>query len=150
MDQDAFRSTYQEMNERACVFEKSNLSGMCRCSLAERFCLAEREGVHCKSDDAQQQCAELIELLRTHSRFTLKSSDTGEVLPHNKAMRIQVGGMRGLYLSLNPESEAPFQVEDIHGLVELAVEQFGSLDGLPFQEIIKQIAAYKGRGRKSR
>jgi hypothetical protein len=150
MDQDAFRSTYREMNERACMFEKSNLSGMCRCSLAERFCLAEREGVHCKSDDAQQQCADLIGLLRQHSRFTLKSSDTGEVLSHNKSMRIQVGGMRGLYLSLNNGEEPPFQIEDIHGLVEQAMEQFGSLTELPFQEIIKQIAAYKGRGRKSR
>ena len=150
MDQDAFRKTYREMNERSCVFEKSTLTGLCRCSQAERFCLAEREGVHCKSDEAQAQCREIISLLRQHSRFALKYSDEAELLSHGKAMRIQVGGLRGIFLTLHEAQSPPQQIEDINSLLKMAIARYGSLSELPFHEVVKQIAAYKGRNRRSR
>lgn len=149
MDHDRFRDTYREMNERACRFEKSVLAGHCRCAEAERFNLAEREGVHCKSDLGHDQCEELVIQLRQQSRFTLKLNSGDEVLPHNKAMRLQVGGMRGLYLVVTGETDLPPQIENINGLIAEAIANFGSLDQLPYQEIIKQISAYKGRGRRS-
>ncbi|PLY11854.1 MAG: hypothetical protein C0631_18525 [Sedimenticola sp.] len=148
MDQDAFRKTYREINERACVFEKSILSGLCKCSQSERFCLAEREGVHCNSDTAQQQCSDFVALLREQSRFALKSNQPGEVLSHVKTMRIQVGGMRGLYTLLHEEQPLPLAIEDIHGLLNLAIEAYESLDKIPLQPVIQQIAAYKGRRRR--
>ena len=144
MDQDRFRQTYREMNERACLFEKSVLSGRCACSQASRFCLAEREGVHCTSDQAQSQCADLLELLRHHARFTLKH-DSKNVLPHGKAMRLQIGGLNGVYVCVSGAEEAPAAISDIHGLIREAVSAFGDLDNLPFNEVIKEIAAYKGR-----
>jgi len=150
MDHDAFRKTYRDMNDRFCLFEKSILSGQCGCALAERFCLAEREGVHCRSDEAQQQCQNLIRLLRQHSRFTLKSSDETGTLPHAKAIRLQVGGLRGLHASLHDQQPPASSIKDIHDLINKAAETFNGLDHLPFQEIIKQIAAYKGRSRRSR
>ncbi|MES9871991.1 MAG: hypothetical protein ABW162_07375 [Candidatus Sedimenticola sp. PURPLELP] len=150
MDQDIFRKTYREMNERACVFEKSNLSGACRCTQAERFYLAEREGVHCKSEQAQEKCIDFMGLLRQQSRFALKSNDVSEVLPHGKAMRIQVGGMRGVYLAVHDEEEAPVQIEDVHSLLQRAIGKFGDLSKLPYQQIMIQVAAYKGRTRGKR
>ena len=150
MDQDAFRTTYRDMNERFCLFEKTILSGECTCSQAERFCLAEREGVHCKSDTAQQQCEELLTLLRQHSRFTLKSSDETGALPHGKAIRIQIGGLRGLHAATQGDYGESSKINDIHGLIEKVLEKFGRLEDLPFQVIIKHIAAYKGRRRSRR
>ena len=119
-------------------------------SQAERFCLAEREGVHCKSDTAQQQCEELLTLLRQHSRFTLKSSDETGALPHGKAIRIQIGGLRGLHAATQGDYGESSKINDIHGLIEKVLEKFGRLEDLPFQVIIKHIAAYKGRRRSRR
>ncbi len=150
MDQDAYRSTYRDMNERSCLFEKAILSGQCRCPLAERFYLAEREGVHCTSDQGQSQCEEWLSLVRQHARFALKSQDGGGALPHAKAMRVQVGGMRGLWQLLNPDRELPPVIQDIRGLIGAAMEQFRSMDEIPFQEVIKHIASYQGRKRRSR
>lgn len=148
MDQDAFRTTYRDMNDRYCLFEKTILTGECACSQADRFCLAEREGVHCKSDAAQRQCEELLRLLRHHTRFTLKSSNDTGALPHGKAIRIQIGGLRGLYAAVHSDEEAASaKIDDIHGLIKHAVKTFERLEDLPFQEIIKQVAAYKGRRR---
>jgi hypothetical protein len=146
MDQDAYRRTYREINERPCVYEKSLLARHCSCSQSKRVCIAEREGVHCVSDEAQDQCVKLMETLRKQARFALKSNDDKGALPHGKAMRLQIGGLRGLYLALNPKEEnPPKQIEDIHELINLARKTFDGLDNLPYQTLIQQVAAYQGR-----
>jgi hypothetical protein len=65
-------------------------------------------------------------------------------------MRIQVGGLRGIEAVLHPEEPVPARIEDIRGTIESAIAAFGSLDRLPFQEIIKQVSAYQGRKRRGK
>ncbi len=147
MDHDALRQTYQQLNERACVYEKALLSGLCNCRLAERFNLAEREGIHCHLDSAQQRCERLLELLRERARFALKLTHEHDILLHSKAMRLQIGGLRGLYRVIENAPEIPILIGDVNHLVEQAEERYNGLENLPFQELIKEIAAYKGRQR---
>jgi hypothetical protein len=147
MDNEVFRRTYRDINERYCPYEKGILTNNCQCSKAKRFLIAEREGVHCSSDSAQERCLKLLEIMRQQARFALKSTDERAALPHAKAMRVQVGGLRGLHAALSPDEPIPTKIEDIFGLIDEAVARFGELDKLPFQPIIQQIAAYKGRKR---
>jgi hypothetical protein len=144
MDHDTLRNTYSEMSERACAFEQVVLAAQGKCVLADRFCLGEREGIHCRSNSAQKRCQELLEALRHHARFTLKLGGTAP-LPHGKKMQIQIGGLRGVHEAVYPGLEIPNPITDIHDLVEAAERQFRRLNNLPFQEIVKQIAAYKVR-----
>lgn len=154
MDQDAFRKTYREVNERFCAFEKSILTNQCNCSQSERFCIAEREGVHCRSDAGQAQCLELLEILRREARFALRNDPEQDrrSLPHGKAIRIQVGGLRGLRAVLQstdqPNPDEP--ISDIHATVNAARQQFGALGQLPFSQIMRHITAYRGRTRSRR
>lgn len=148
MDQDAFRRTYREMNERICAYEKSILSCQCGCSQSKKLCIAEREGVHCVSDEALQQCLELLETLRQQARFALKSNDEKGVLPHAKAMRLQVGGLRGLFSALHPDRPIPELIDDVFALINSATEIYGKLGNLPYQTLIQQVSAYKGRQRE--
>jgi len=146
MDQDAYRRTYREINERTCAYEKSLLSHHCACSQSKTVCIAEREGVHCLSDGAREQCQELLETLRRYARFTLRINKEKGVLPHGKAMRLQVGGLRGLYLSIVPEvTTMPHYIEDVNGLINRAREVYNGLENLPYQILIQQVAAYEGR-----
>ncbi|MEN8168015.1 MAG: hypothetical protein ABFR65_11130 [Pseudomonadota bacterium] len=147
MDQDAYRRTYREMNERFCVYEKSVLSRKCNCSQAKKLCIAEREGVHCTSDEAQEQCQEFLEQLRRYARFALKSNDERAVLPHGKAMRLQIGGLRGLYSALHEDQTIPEIIDDVFDLINQAREAFNGLENLPYQKLIQQVAAYEGRQR---
>jgi hypothetical protein len=128
MDSDAFRDTYRAINERYCVYEKAILTNNCACSKAQRFCIAEREGVQCTSDAAQARCIEALEILRQQARFSLKATKDDAVLPHAKAMR-----------------PPPVRIAEVYGLLVQAVERFGALSALPFQVVIQQIAAYQGR-----
>jgi hypothetical protein len=150
MDNEIFRRTYHSINERFCPYEKSILTNNCECSLAKRFCIAEREGVRCSSDGAQARCIQVLELLRQQARFALKATDQRTALPHAKAMRVQVGGLRGLQATLAPGHPIPSRIEDVHAIIEAAQERFGDLADVPFQPIIQQIAAYKGRKRRRR
>ena len=150
MDQDAFRRTYREVNERICVYEKSLLSRKCNCSKAKRLCIAEREGVHCTTDEAQAQCQEFLEQLRQRARFALKSNDERAVLPHGQAMRLQIGGLRGLYVALHENATIPDNIDDVYGLIGKAKATFDGLDNLPYQKLIQQVAAYEGRQRSKR
>jgi hypothetical protein len=144
MDHDTLRKTYSEMNERVCTFEQVILGAQGKCTLAKRFCLAEREGIHCRSDQAQGRCQELLEALRHHARFTLKLGGTAP-LPHGKKMQIQMGGLRGVHAAVYPDLEIPVPIVDINDLVETAERQFRRLNDLPFQEVVKYIAAFKVR-----
>lgn len=145
MDQDAYRKTYEQINERPCLFEKCLFAGHAGCCQSEKFNLGEREGIRCKSDSARSQCAELLNLLRHHSRFVLKASHESGVLNHVQTLRIQAGGLRGLGQVMEKHQEAIRFVPDIFTLVSRAREQHGSLESLPFNRIIQQIAAFKGR-----
>jgi hypothetical protein len=135
------------MNERFCAYEKSLLSRLCECSQAKKLCIAEREGVHCLSDEANAQCIELLEKLRHQARFALKSNNDTQVLPHGKAMRLQVGGLRGLFSTLNPDQPSPECIDDVYQLIKQAKAHFGGLDALPFQILIQHVSAYQGRQR---
>lgn len=151
MDQDAFRQTYKAVNERFCAFEKSVLTNQCECSQAERFCIAEREGVHCVSDAGQARCLKLLALLREQARFALRTQgEEKALLPHGKAVRVQVGGLRGLHTVLDPDQPVPERIPDVYDVVARAEQCFGELEALPFSEIMPQIAAYQGRSRSRR
>lgn len=145
MDQQAFRDTYDAVNERYCPFEKAILTNNCRCSRAERFCIAEREGVGCDAEAPQARCIAFLDLVRERARFALKTADSRSALPHAKAMRVQVGGLRGVRAALQPDYPTSSVVADIDALLRAAVARFGALDALPFQPIVQQINAWRGR-----
>lgn len=147
MDQDAFRKTYREVNEVFCAFEKSLLTNQCRCSQAERFCIAEREGVHCRDEAGQARCLAWLELLREQARFALRTDEERRLLPHGKAIRLQVGGMRGLSDVLGNEAAA---TDDIDGALREAERRFDDLRNVPFSRVMRAVAAYQVRRRSRR
>ena len=150
MDQDLFRETYRQVNKRFCAYEKSVLTNKCDCCQAERFCIAEREGVQCKSEKGQERCLELLNILHRQARFVLKATADRFTIPHGKAMKVQVGGMRGIKIALEPQDPVPNTIDDVYSTIEAALEKFGGLDALPFQTIIQQIAAYRDKRRSRR
>lgn len=150
MDQEAFRETYQQVNERYCAFEKAILTHQCKCSLSEKLNIAEREAAHCRSDSAQAQCIEFLDVLKKQARFALKLKSSTGVLPHGKAIRIQVGGLRGLQQVLDPEYARDMPINDVTSLISQAIATYKTLDDLPFSTIMQQIAAYEGRKRVSK
>ena len=135
------------MDNARCPFEKAILSVQCDCELATRFSIAEQMGVECRSDIARNNCATLLVFMRERARFALKVTDTSAGLPFGKEMKVMLGGLIGLQRQMATEAGAADRVQNIHALVQQAQAAYGSLDALPYQEIVKSIAAFQGKRR---
>jgi len=149
MDEDNYRSTYHEINELACVFEKAVLHQCCHCHRAQHFNLAERIGVACTTVTAQQRCRKFLDLMRQKSTFALQlTSPESDPLPHSKQIKIQCGGMIGIQSTLQ-SVEDPAQ-RDIDELLERALKTFNTLDALPFDQIVRSVVKYEARKRRKK
>ena len=149
MEEDVYRYTYSAVNQRRCVFEKTLNARQCDCSRMNRFLLADREGVACRSRAACHRCGRLLELMRNSARFSLQMTRIGGPLPHNKEMKAQTGGLLGLQAVVNSELTAATNVPDVYGLVDDAENVFGRIEDFPFDQLVKQIVRYEGRSRRS-
>ena len=152
MEEDEYKSTYSELTSVPCVFEKALTNHRLKCSLSNHFCLADREGYSCENFESSAKCNELLQRLRKNSAFALKIRDIDSVLPHNMEVRVQVGGVTGLAKLVNKNSkvEQLSSLDDIHGVLNQVIEQFGSLDKLPYSEIIQSVVQFQGRRRRQR
>lgn len=147
MEEGEYRGTYQDFNQRRCLFEKSILSRKTMCEYAHRFCLADREGVSCQKQDAHTLCNQLLNQLRNNARFALKQTSLNETLPHAKEIKVQTGGLLGLRSILNDSVCQEDNIENIAALVRSAISRYGDLDSLPYNEITRMIVQFEGRKR---
>jgi hypothetical protein len=145
MEEDEYKSTYSELTSVRCVFEKALTNHQAKCDLSRHFCLADREGYSCEDAAASLNCSKLLEKLREKSIFVLKLRDIDGPLPHNMEIRVQVGGARGLAKLINVD-----KIDNIHRVLDEVINKFGSLDSLPYSEIIQSIEQFQGRRRRQR
>lgn len=157
MEEGEYKSTYNELASVRCKFEKALTNNQAKCSLAKHFCLADREGYSCENAAASDKCGQLLEKLRKNSIFVLKLHDVNGPLPHNMEIRVQVGGIKGLALLLANEADRLAMpqldgelVDDINGVLNKVIEKYGTLDDVPYSEIIKSVVQFQGRKRRQR
>lgn len=147
MDEDNYRSTYREFNELPCVFEKGILQQCCKCHLARHFNLAERVGVACNSGAAQQQCRSFLSIMQDKSVFALQLTPSADgKLPHAKKIKIQCGGINGLQML----DGATQMDKDVNQLLNHAFEQYGDMERLPYEEIMRSVVTFEGRKRRGK
>lgn len=143
MDEAAFRHAKGEINRLPCVFERALLARHAVCECAVRHQIAERETIACAQPVARAACGELLSLLREKSAFALGVADARRILPHAMVMKIECGGLDGLRDALAPGAPAA----NVHALVRAGIDTHGALADLPFERIVRGIAAWKGRRR---
>lgn len=154
MEEGEYRNTYHDFNQQRCLFEKSVLSRRSMCEHAHRFCLADREGVACKKQQASALCKDLLSQLRSSARFALKQTSLDEPLAHAKEIKIQTGGLLGLRSvvdepgMMDKQNEQDQPIENIFNLVQQAIEKYGGLNTLPYDEIARTMVQFKGRSRR--
>jgi hypothetical protein len=125
-----------------CPFEKAILSAQCDCELATRFSIAEQMGVGCRSDLACNNCTTLLAFMRENARFALKLTNTAGNLAFGKEMKVMIGGLTGLQRLMARGDDAG-RVRNVHALVQQAQTAYGSLESIPYQEVVKSIAAFR-------
>jgi len=150
MEEQEYRDTYHNLNQRRCVFEKTISSRRCTCEKALRFHLADREGIACKSAAGNALCTGLLNSMRHKARFALHLTHADAPLAHAKEIKVQTGGLLGLQTLLYPEKAAEQNIDNVLGLIDLAMQRFGGLAELPYDGIIQAIVKFEGRPRRPR
>jgi len=151
VEEDEYRSTYNELADIRCVFEKALTNHQAKCGLARHFCLADREGYSCENKESAGRCSEFLKKLRQNSTFVLKLHEVKGPLPHNMEIRVQAGGVLGLARQIDEQKLAkPPVVDDINRLLDQAQKKYGQLDALPYSEIIQSVVQFQGRRRRQR
>ncbi len=148
MDEDEYRSAYQDVNPTRCAFEKAILTRTVNCSCADVFCLAERYGVACKRQTSQRQCFDVLRILRQKSSFALGLRSPEERLPHSKEMKVQIGGLRGLIQSTHGANVSTNEIEDINALVSASIDKFEGVESIPFGDVVQSVVRYQIRKRR--
>jgi len=153
LEEDEYKSSYNELASVRCVFEKALTSHQAKCPLSKHFCLADREGYSCEDFPSSSKCRQFLELLRKNSLFSLKLKEIDGQLPHNMEIRVQVGGVSGVAKMLDPllaEKAGALKVDDIQSTLKRAINDFGSLEQLPYNKIIQSVVQYQGRRKRQR
>ena len=152
MEEGEYKLTYNELASVRCVFEKALTNNHAKCHLSKHFCLADREGYSCKNAESSLKCNELLQKLRKKSVFALKLRNINGSLPHNMEIRVQVGGLIGLVKLIDAkiESHKVPLIDDINGVLNKVNARFGSLDVLPYSEIVQSVVQFQGRRRQQR
>jgi hypothetical protein len=125
-----------------CAFGRAILAGQAGCALARRHARGEHEGIACASPVAHVNCATLLALLRERSTFALRLPPPATALPHAQTLRLQCGGIRAVAAALGDARAA-----DIHAVVAGARERWGELAAIPFEPVVRAIAAWQPRRR---
>ncbi len=151
MEEQAFKQTHAQFNPTPCHFAKAILCQCCGCARSQKIHIAERESVACRNELAHQRCAQWLETLYQNARFALKLPNTDLPMPHAKAMKVQCGSPRGLLAALQgTESEETPQVENIDALLERGIAEYGSLQDLPYAQIVRFISQHQLKKRSRR
>ena len=148
LDENAYRDTYATVNPLQCVFERAILRRCCGCQHSVRRYIAEREAAGCLDTGAHALCTELKKEMRHAALFTLKLVHPDEPLPHGKQLKLQCGGLLGIAHLTGDVGLV--EVADIHGSVAAAVNRYGSIQQLPYQDIIQSIRAYEPRSHRKK
>ncbi len=148
MEENEYRSTYNEVNQIRCAFEKAILSRRCSCSQSHKFCLAEREGVSCQSALKQERCQTFLKAAREKALFVFKLTQFDGVLPHAKEIRVQIGSLSGLAESM--DLNISDEIEDIDTLLKDGELHFGNLTEIPYDILIRAINRMQARKRRPR
>ena len=143
VDEQAFRSALRELDKAECPFAKALLASRASCSRAQRFYLADREGVECREAVARMNCVAYLERLRAAAGPRLGGPAPLGALPHGVAMKLQVGGAQGLAEALGEAGAG-----DVAALVATAIAREGGLDGLPLDAIVEVVIAFEPRRRR--
>lgn len=148
MDEREFKKTYDSIRDFPCIFEKAILNRQANCSKVRRINLGEREGAACTEWQACKLCKDVLGEMRETARFILKATSIPGPLPHARELRVQVGGISGLQVAHDAGMQGK-KVEDISLVLSNAMKQYGSIESLPYQLIMQNIASFAS-GRKSR
>lgn len=144
-NEDAYKLARKACIEYSCPFERALLSRCVACSRSRRLNLAEREAIACGDPAVREHCEGFYQALHENAQFALKINPDAP-WPFGKEIRAQCGGVRGLATAMGGAGD---DTSDVAATVLQGNERFGGRGGFPYSEIMRAVAHYEPRKRRS-
>lgn len=144
-NEDAYKLARKAYIEYSCPFERALLSRCVNCSRSRKLNLAEREAIACGDPAVREHCLTFYQALHENAQFALKINPDAP-WPFGKEIRAQCGGVRGLANALDAAGD---EDTDIAATVQQGRERFGDCTEFPYSEIMRTVARYEPRKRRS-
>ncbi len=154
MDDEQYRQTRAAISQPRCRYEKAIQYGYFQCQWHQRIALGERESLHCTRQSAFEICDEFHSLTLKHSGFALGTARMPVHLSFNQAMKVQIGGLRGVIEQagktiVEPEIQPSAQLQDVaEELEQLKARIGGAFENMDFSEIMPHISSFSLRKRR--
>lgn len=134
--------------EQICPFGSTLVTETCHCIHADQVVRRGGAEIICQDAAAYVRCSELFQHLKKVALPEFEVEDDLTSMPHSVLQKLQFGGLLGLQ-QLIMEQPAD-TVADIASLLDALVTKFGTLDDLPYNELVSTITEYKLKRRRGR
>jgi len=134
--------------EQICPFGSTLVTEICHCVHADQVVRRGGAEIVCQDEAAYIRCTELFQHLKDVALPAFEVEDDLTTMPHSVLQKIQFGGLLGLQQLVM--EQATDTVADIAGLLESLQTRLGTLDKLPYNEVVSFITEYKLKRRRSR
>lgn len=154
MDDEQYRQAREAIEQPRCRYEKAIQYGYFQCQWHKRFALGERESLHCTRQSAFKVCDEFYTLTLSYSGFALGTARMPMHLSFNQAMKVQIGGLRGVMSQaakpvIEPVRKSATLTQDVADeLEQLKKRVDGSFRNMDFSEIMPYISEFNLRKRR--
>ena len=134
--------------ERICPFGSTLVAEVCHCIHADQVVRRGGAEIVCQDAVAYARCTELFQQLKNVALPEFEVEDDLTTMPHSVLQKIQFGGLLGLQQLITQQPADT--VADIAGLLDGSETKFGTLDDLPYNELVATITVYKLKRRRGR
>jgi len=134
--------------ERICPFGSTLVAEVCHCIHADQVVRRGGAEIVCQDEVAYVRCTELFQQLKNVALPEFEVEDDLTTMPHSVLQKIQFGGLLGLQQLITEQSTDT--VADIASLLDALETKFGTLDDLPYNDLISTITEYKLKRRRGR
>jgi len=135
------------MDEFKCAFSNTLVTNQYGCALGRPVARRGGPDVVCGTEAAHQRCEELFQKLKAVALPAFDVEDDLLAMPHSVLVKIQHGGLSGLNRLVQIETSTE-EIQNIHALVDRAIDQFSSLDAIPYPELVDAMTTYKLKRRR--
>ncbi len=134
--------------EQICPFGSTLVTGTCHCTYADQVVRRGGAEIICQNAAAYTRCTTLFQKLKDVALPVFEVDDDLTSMPHSVLQKIQFGGLSGLQQLIT--QDATGGISDIVSTLDTLEANYGSLDKLPYQELVPVITEYKLKRRRGR
>ena len=134
--------------EQICPFGSTLVTEICHCVHADQVVRRGGAEIICQDEVAFVRCTELFQHLKDVALPAFEVEDDLTTMPHSVLQKIQFGGLLGLQQLIM--EQASDTVADVASLIDSLQTKHGTLDNLPYNELVSFITKYKLKRRRSR